>query len=152
MYLNNLTEAKGGIHHSFTGGIVFDTRNNEPCPTQGIWSEIVMMHSINQLVSFGKLGITHRQYFALTDNLSAAMRISYQQQLYGSMPFYMYPYLVFSYLPSPEFDGIGGSKTVRGILRNRIVGKGTLFANAELRYKFWHFKITSPIIFPPMKI
>lgn len=135
------TEAKGGIHHDITTGLVYDTRNNEPCPTQGIWSEIVLLNSFHPEFTYGKLALTHRQYFPITSQLSSAIRIGYQQHIYGKSPFYLYPYMVYSYLPSPEIDGIGGSKTVRGILRNRIVGNGVAFGNAELRYKFWHFQL-----------
>ncbi|MCJ7820109.1 MAG: BamA/TamA family outer membrane protein, partial [Bacteroidales bacterium] len=36
--------------------------------------------------------------------------------------------------------GLGGSKTIRGLLRNRVVGDGFLYGNAELRWKMIHFK------------
>ena len=35
--------------------------------------------------------------------------------------------------------GLGGGKTIRGINRNRVVGEGFLYGNAELRWKPVHF-------------
>ena len=51
------------------------------------------------------------------------------------MPFYMLP---FAYNTAPDYtrDGFGGSKTIRGVLRNRVVGDGVAFGNLELRWKF----------------
>lgn len=48
--------------------------------------------------------------------------------------------MVYSYMPSSNSDGLGGSKTVRGVVRNRVVGEGVVFGNLELRWKFAHFK------------
>ncbi|MFW5767655.1 MAG: hypothetical protein ACOCXO_04720, partial [Bacteroidota bacterium] len=50
-----------------------------------------------------------------------------------------YPYMVYSYMPSSTIDGLGGAKSVRGLLRNRLVSESVAFANLELRYKFWRF-------------
>jgi outer membrane protein assembly factor BamA len=33
-------------------------------------------------------------------------------------------------------EGLGGSKSLRGILKNRIVGKAFYFGNLEVRWKF----------------
>ena len=33
-------------------------------------------------------------------------------------------------------DGLGGFKTIRGVLRNRIAGQDYLYGNLELRWKF----------------
>jgi hypothetical protein len=37
---------------------------------------------------------------------------------------------------SLDRDGLGGAKTLRGILRNRIVGEDYFFGNLEFRWKF----------------
>src|SRR4030042_5217435 len=52
------------------------------------------------------------------------------------MPFYMLP---FAYNTAPDYtrDGFGGSKTSRGVRRNRVVGDGVAFGNAEFRWKFY---------------
>jgi len=50
------------------------------------------------------------------------------------MPFYMMPFH-FQTAPKLTRDGVGGSKTVRGVRRNRIVGNGFAFGNLEFRGK-----------------
>ena len=50
------------------------------------------------------------------------------------MPFYMLPFLFAS--NNPTRDGLGGAKTVRGVLRNRLVGEGMFYGNFEMRWKF----------------
>ncbi len=134
-------EKNGGIHNNVKIGLVYDTRDNEPCPMTGLWTEAVLLSSFNKDFDFGKLAITHRQYFTLIPrDFSFAYRISYQSVLYGDAPFYMYPYMVYSYMPSSTIDGLGGGKSVRGMIRNRTVGKSMVYANFELRYKFSRFR------------
>ena len=50
------------------------------------------------------------------------------------MPFYMLP-LVFNSAPQLTLSGLGGARTIRGILRNRVVGEDFVYGNAELRWK-----------------
>ena len=42
---------------------------------------------------------------------------------------------------STKPDGLGGARTLRGILRNRVVGEGIAFGNVELRWKFLQGKL-----------
>lgn len=133
--------ANGGSHHNVKLGLVYDTRDNEACPMRGMWSEVVMFNSFGSEGSFGKLSIMHRQYFSIIpDNLSFAYRLGYQGKVWGDMPFYLAPYMIYSYMPSSNIDGLGGSKTVRGLMRNRLVAESVAFANVELRWKFSYFK------------
>lgn len=37
-------------------------------------------------------------------------------------------------------EGLGGVNTLRGVMRNRVVGKGVAWANLELRYRFLNFR------------
>lgn len=139
--LISIKEKSGGLHNSIKLGLVYDSRDNEPCPMRGLWSEIVLFNSISKDFTFGRLAITHRQYFTIIPkNLSFAYRLGYQGIVYGEAPFYLLPYMVYSYLPSSTIDGLGGSKSVRGMIRNRTVGNGMAFANFEFRYKFVRFK------------
>ena len=47
------------------------------------------------------------------------------------------PYIYSSYSLTTKPDGLGGARTIRGVLRNRIVGDGIVFGNVELRWKFF---------------
>jgi hemolysin activation/secretion protein len=41
-----------------------------------------------------------------------------------------------SYSLTTKPDGLGGARTIRGMMRNRVVGDGVVFGNVELRWKF----------------
>ncbi len=132
-------QAAGGNHTLLKGGLVFDTRDNEPNPFSGIWTEVQLHYAPSFLsntdYTYTRLVVTHRHYFTLIPEwMSFAYRLSYQGKLTGEMPFYMLPYL-YNTAPKLTSDGVGGAKTVRGIKRNRIVGDGFAYGNFELRAK-----------------
>lgn len=132
-------QAEGGRHTLLKAGLVFDTRDNEPNPFSGIWTEMQLHYAPSFLsstdMSFTRLILTHRQYFTLVpDRMNLVYRLSYQGRLTGEVPFYMMPF-IFNTAPGLTKDGVGGNKTLRGIRRNRIVGDGFAFANLELRGK-----------------
>ncbi len=135
-------EKDGGSTHHFKLGVVYDTRDNESNPMSGIWSEAVVFAAPgfmgNGDFAYSRLSLTHRQYFTIIENdLSFAYRLNYQGTLGGNVPFYMLPYMINSFSLSSNTDGLGGSRTVRGMLRNRVVGDGIAFGNFELRWKFY---------------
>jgi hemolysin activation/secretion protein len=106
----------------------------------GIWTELLLLADPgifgSNSFSYGKFALTHRQYFTiLPDQLSFAYRIAYQGKLYGTSPTYMLPF-VFNAGRYTDQNGLGGAKTIRGILRNRIVGEDFAYGNFELRWKF----------------
>ncbi len=135
-------EKDGGWTNNLKLGVVYDTRDFEPHPMKGMWSEVVLFAAPKFLgngdFGYAKLSATHRQYFTLIkDKLSFAYRLNYQGTVSGTVPFYMQPYMINSFSMSSNTDGLGGSKTLRGVLRNRVVGDAFGFANAELRWKFF---------------
>lgn len=133
-------ETDGGFFTTLKAGLVYDTRDNEPNPMKGLWSEIVIAQTVNPDFNFTKLALTHRQYFTLIpNNLSFAYRFGYQGIIAGEAPFYMLPNMVYSFTPSSTTDGLGGSKSVRGLVRNRVVGNGMIYGNLEFRWKFSQF-------------
>ncbi len=137
-------EKNGGSHTLLKGGLIYDTRDNEPNPYSGIWTEM-QLHYVPSFLSntdygYGRFVFTHRQYFTIIPEwVNFAGRVSYQGKLFGEMPFYMMPYL-FNTAPKLTTDGVGGSKTVRGVMRNRIVGEGFAYGNLELRGKILRTK------------
>ncbi|MEX2427563.1 MAG: BamA/TamA family outer membrane protein [Bacteroidales bacterium] len=137
-------QKNGGSHTLLKGGLIYDTRDNEPNPFSGIWTEM-QLHYAPSLLSntdygYGRFIFTHRQYFTIIPEwVNFAGRVSYQGKLFGEMPFYMMPYL-FNTAPKLTTDGVGGSKTVRGVMRNRIVGEGFAYGNLELRGKILRTK------------
>jgi len=132
-------QQNGGGHTLLKGGLVFDTRDNEPNPYKGVWTELQLLAApsflSNTNYGYSRIVLTHRQYFTIIPTwVNFAYRVSYQGKLTGEMPFYMLPYL-FNTAPKLTSDGVGGSKTVRGIMRNRVVGDGFAYGNLEVRGK-----------------
>ncbi len=137
-------EADGGWITGIKGGISYDTRDQRACPMSGIWAETgieVVPEFLGAESSFGKLYLTWRQYFTLKeDDLNFAYRLGYQQTLFGNVPFYYQGQIIVSELRGASSEGLGGSKTIRGLLRNRVIGDGIAYGNAELRWKMVRFK------------
>ena len=136
-------EADGGLINTIKFGVTYDTRDNRPNPMKGMWSEAGIETSLKFLgseASFAKLYLTYRQYFTLIPfDLSFAYRLGYQQTLFGDVPFYYQSQVIVSALRGATSEGLGGSKSLRGIWRNRVVGDGFFYGNAELRWKAVRF-------------
>ena len=138
-------EQTGGMNNFVKLGLIYDTRDNEPNPMHGMWTEAVMAIAPRFIgdghFGFVKLSVIHRQYFTLVrEILSFTYRIGYQGTIAGKAPFYIQTYMLNSFSQTTTIDGLGGSRTLRGILRNRVVGDGVAYANAEFRWKFVRFR------------
>jgi len=138
-------EAGGGFIPELKGGLAFDSRDNKPNPMKGIWTEAVLAvvpKFLGAESGFSRFSFTHRQYFTLIkEDLSFAYRLCWQQTIQGNVPFYYEPQILTTVMTGPSSTGLGGGKNLRGIRRNRIVGDGFFFGNAELRYKFVKFRL-----------
>ena len=133
-------QVKGGKTTLLKAGIIYDTRDNESNPMKGIWTELQFLSAPSFLgngdYTYSRIAITHRQYFTLYPKiLNFVYRISYQGKLTGNMPYYMLPF-VYNTAPSLTRNGLGGSKTIRGVKRNRVVGEDFIYTNFEIRWKF----------------
>jgi hypothetical protein len=139
----NSDEANGGFVPTIKGGIVFDTRDTRSNPMKGVWTEAVIEASpkiFGAESSFAKLSLIHRQYFTIVPkNLSLVYRLAYQTTIGGDVPFYYQSQVITSVLTGALSEGLGGSKSIRGILRNRVVGDGFFYGNIEARWKFVRF-------------
>jgi len=127
---------EGGDNAMLKFGLIYDTRDIEANPGKGIWEEI-MFFTAPKAFGYDEFTMSalflHRQYFTILPNtLTFAYRMGYQTKLAGDIPYYLLPY----YTDSKQIkDGFGGSKTIRGIFRNRVVGDGVAFGNFEFRWK-----------------
>lgn len=137
-------EAKGGWVNTVKVGIMWDSRDNKPNPMKGVWTEIGIEAApmlLGNKSEFAKLYLIHRQYFTLIEkNLSFVYRIGYQATIGGHTPFYYQSQVITSRLTGATSEGLGGAKTLRGILRDRIVGDAFVMGNIELRWKPLYFK------------
>jgi len=136
-------EAKGNKTTYLKAGLVYDTRDFEAFPTKGIWAEAIYSYAPGFLgdgkFDYSKLTLWVRQYLSLASkNLILAYRIGYQRTMSGMVPFHMQPHIVPTIMTAATSQGLGGAKTLRGIMRNRVVGDGIVLGNAELRWKFLH--------------
>jgi hypothetical protein len=135
-------EIDGGITSAPRVGVMYDTRDFEASPSSGIWAEA------NLTLAPKFLGTTHpynrymlifRHYIpVLKEKLVFAYRVNYQGTVGNYVPYYIMP--VFSTIGREwDRDGLGGYRSVRGIMRGRVQGLDMAFFNAELRWKFGHF-------------
>jgi len=126
-------------------GLVYDTRDNEPNPMKGVWTEAVLSYApsfmgIGKDYEHLKFSLTHRQYFTIVpERLSFAYRLGYQGTVAGTCPFYLQPNITTLILRGATSEGLGGGKSLRGIIRNRVIGNGIAYGNMELRWKFARF-------------
>jgi hypothetical protein len=139
-------ESGGGMNNFIKLGLIYDTRDNEANPMRGLWSEVNFLIAPKFIgdgnYGFIKLAIIHRQYFTIVKNrLSFGYRLAYQGTIAGTVPFYMQPLMINSWEKTTTIDGLGGSRNIRGILRNRVVGNGEVYANAEFRWKILNFNL-----------
>jgi hypothetical protein len=134
-------ERSGGNTAMLKVGLVFDTRDNEPAPNSGVWSEILFLAAPeflgNRPYTLNRLAITHRQYISIVkQKLVFAYRLSMQTTIGKQAPYYILPYQFSSFTRTTKPDGLGGATTIRGVLRDRVVGEGTAYGNIELRWQF----------------
>lgn len=138
-------EADGGWANTVKLGLSWDSRDNLANPMKGLWTEMGVEAAPKFLGNdwgFSRFYITHRQYFTLIQNdLSAVYRVGYQSTLTGEVPFFYQSQVITSMLRGATNEGLGGSKTLRGVLKNRVIGDGFIYGNVEFRWKPVYFKL-----------
>ena len=121
-------------------GLVWDTRDRETGPRTGTWTEILVPgvpEFLGSETGYLRWTFADRRYFPMGDRLTFANRFLIQN-IDGVAPFYD-QYVVQSSFKAQE--GLGGAQTLRGIPKNRYVGKGMFLWNAELRWRAHEFKM-----------
>ncbi|MBQ7209764.1 MAG: BamA/TamA family outer membrane protein [Paludibacteraceae bacterium] len=136
----------GGVHPYLRGGIVYDSRDQVANPTRGIHADVFFTYNaaFGELAPWNNLIINYnfRHYLTIVPKyLSFAYRIGGQNVVAGNQPFYASSILNVLYQQRTMYEALGGGSSVRGMLRNRVIGKGFLFANIELRAILWRFDI-----------
>ncbi len=138
-------EAWGGLNSTLRFGLLFDTRDKEAAPSKGVWAEA------HVTVAPKWLGTTHphyrysatfRHYVPIVKNdvLTFAYRLNYEGTFGNSAPYYVLPYITVMG-SNYDRDGMGGYRTVRGLMRNRVQGLDMATYNVELRWRFINFTL-----------
>jgi outer membrane protein assembly factor BamA len=121
-------------------GLVFDTRDREIGPRSGNWSEVLVQRAGKVLGGdqvFTRVTGTVRQYVPLGGSLTFAERVVVQTTR-GE------PGLTELFIVQSSFrddEALGGGSSLRGIPKNRYVGKGVAFSNSELRWSAASFSL-----------
>lgn len=132
-------QANGGSTHAIKAGLVYDTRNVLINPSRGICTEVLLELApsfINKL-PYTRYSLVHRQFHELIkDRLNLAIRLGAQGNIgSNNIPFYRLTQLISPFATRSNVTGLGGDNSLRGILKNRVVGEGMAFSNIELRWK-----------------
>jgi outer membrane protein assembly factor BamA len=138
-------EANGGINSTIRAGLLFDTRDKEGAPSRGVWAEAHLMLAPKWLGTtnpYYRYSVTFRHYVPIVKNdiLTFAYRINYEGTIGDNAPYYVLPYLT-TVGQSFDRDGMGGYRSVRGIMRNRVQGLDVVSYNAEFRWRFVSFPL-----------
>ncbi|MBR3568525.1 MAG: BamA/TamA family outer membrane protein [Salinivirgaceae bacterium] len=142
------SETRTGTFPYIHGGVSYDSRNRTAAPSSGIWADAFVTYtaafgSLKQFNSL-KLNADFRHYLALGTPIAVlAYRLSAQLTLAGKTPFYMASQHNVLNLKRAIYESLGGSSSLRGITRNRIVSDGFALANIELRLRLVKFDIGS---------
>lgn len=138
-------EAWGGLNSTVRLGLLFDTRDKEGAPSRGVWAEAhatIAPKWLGTTNPYYRYSATFRHYLPIVKNdiLTFAYRLNYEGTIGESAPYYVLPFITVMG-PSYDRDGMGGYRTIRGLMRNRVQGLDVASYNAELRWRFVNFTL-----------
>lgn len=137
--------ADGGFNSTVRLGLLYDTRDKEGAPSRGVWAEAHMILAPKWLGTtnpYYKYSATFRHYLPIVSNdkLTFAYRLNYEGSIGDDVPYYVLPYIT-TMGQTYDRDGMGGFRTIRGIMRNRVQGLDMASYNAEIRWRFVSFAL-----------
>ena len=138
-------EAWGGLSSTLRLGLLFDTRDKEAAPSRGIWAEAHAMVAPKWLGTtnpYYRYSVTFRHYVPIVKNdiLTFAYRLNYEGTFGNDAPYYVLPFITVMG-SNYDRDGMGGYRTIRGLMRNRVQGLDVASYNAEFRWRFVSFQL-----------
>ena len=120
-------------------GLVWDSRDRETATTRGVWTEAlvqVIPSALGADRSYLRWTLADRRYFPLGTRVVFAYRLLLQHVTPGAPD-----HDLFTVQTSfKQQEGVGGAKTVRGLLKNRLFGRGAFVWNTELRWRALDFR------------
>lgn len=121
-------------------GLVWDSRDQEIGPHQGTWAELLVQRSSRGLGAsqeFTRWTATARQYVPIANRVTFAQRLV-AQGVDGSASFDELSTIQSSF---KQQEGLGGSSSIRGIPKDRYVGRALFLSNSELRWRAADFPL-----------
>jgi outer membrane protein assembly factor BamA len=115
-------------------GLTWDTRDREIGTETGTWADAIVQRvdkSLGATTDYTRWTATVRHYQPLGSRVTFANRLL-AQNVVGDAPFYALGEIQTAQKPQ---DGLGGASTVRGLPKDRYVGKGIVVSNNELRWR-----------------
>jgi outer membrane protein assembly factor BamA len=111
-------------------GLVLDTRDREIGTRRGVWADVLVQQGKIDDAAFTRATVTLRHYTPLTSKVTIADRIV-MQNVNGILPPTELSILQGSYR---DDEALGGASSIRGLPKDRYVGRGIAFANTEVRW------------------
>ncbi|MBQ0024103.1 MAG: BamA/TamA family outer membrane protein [Bacteroidales bacterium] len=135
-------DADGGVTSAVRVGIMYDSRDVENAPTKGIWAEANAEYApkfLGTSKDYLKYHVCARGYLPLFHKKLILAGRTTLEGFAGTPAFYALP---FDLGTGTQFDrdGFGGYRTIRGMIRNRLVAKSVFYWNAEARWSFVNFQ------------
>jgi outer membrane translocation and assembly module TamA len=132
--------APEGWSNFVRAGLVWDTRDREVHTSRGTWADVLVQRvdkSLGSAWDFTRSTLTVRQYVPLGSTVTLAERVLVQD-VSGDAPFYELAYVQTSFKSQ---EGLGGATTMRGLPKDRFIGKGLAVSNTELRWRAREFTL-----------
>jgi hypothetical protein len=130
--------------HIYQVGLIYDTRDLEPDPNQGIFAEVTNELSLKALGStfdfdkiYAHVNLYQKLFPSTFKRLIFAGRIAMGYTGLDA-PFFEYQ---DQWSPEGDIEGLGGPRTLRGYKQSRFLGRAMHFSNFELRWRFAQTKV-----------
>ena len=137
-------EADGGNVTQIKLAFIYDSKNHDSDPTKGAYFEATVTGAPDFIDRDGYSHMTFnavwQHYIPIVkENLTFAYRLV-TQNVIGEIPYYAAFNSNMLFYKKMSTDAVGGVNSVRGINRNRVIGAGYAWLNAELRWKVVGFQ------------
>jgi len=128
-------------HTNFVrAGLTWDTRDREIGTRTGSWVDVLVQRvdkTLGASSDYTRWTAAARHFQPIGGRLTLANRLVVQNTT-GDAPFYVVGELQTTQKPQ---DGLGGSSSVRGLPKDRYVGRGIAITNNELRWRAADFRL-----------
>lgn len=145
LYAKDFKDGEPGFDSVLNVGLMLDSRDNEPAPTEGWWLEASVRAATPAWLSSwtwagGNITLRGYRYLPLFPELGRRLVLANRLTFDG----------VVGDIPIQELARLGGSQDIyafggadmgRGIRVQRYLGKAKILDQAELRYRFFEFEV-----------